>query len=298
MRLNQIDKKTPPSQTNPPRGKSPKKPAKRVNKKKNARSLRVYADYMRFFVSFIAIVMIIFLWFQGYPQQLYIEMIQKFHSISSSLGFRVQEIVVQGRVHTKQQDLMKVLKIDRGDPIFMIDLQQTRFHLEKLEWVRQATVIRHLPDLIHIKIEERHPIAIWQHQKAFHLVDQDGTAILTKDYRNYGVLPLLVGEGAPQKSTEILELLAGFPSVQKNLQALSRVRERRWNVYLIGGIVVKLSDRSLKQGLEILEKLLKDQRLSVNNIHEVDLRTPERYFLRVTPETIERIKANRKGRMA
>ena len=47
-----------------------------------------------------------------------------------------------------------------------------------------------------------------------------------------------------------------------------------------------------------LEKLLKEQRLSVNNILEVDLRTPERYFLRVTPETINTIKNNKKGRNA
>lgn len=271
---------------------------RRVNKKKNARSIRVYASYIRFFIGVVIVSVVTVLWLQGYPQQLYENFLEKFHQLSTSLGFRVQEIVVQGRVNTQQQDLMRALKIDRGDPIFTVDLQQTRFRLEKLEWVRHATVVRHLPDLIHIKIEERRPIAIWQHHNQFHLVDEDGTAILTKDYRHYGVLPLLVGDGAPQKSPEILKILIDFPSVQKNLQALSRVRERRWNLYLVGGILVKLSDRSLKQGLIILDKLLSEQRLSVNNVHEIDLRTPERYFLRVTPETIQRIKTSRKGRIA
>ncbi len=271
---------------------------RKVNKKKNARSMRVYAKYIRFFIAFVGVAIIATLCLQGYPQQLYSATLEGFHKFGTSLGFRVQEIVVQGRVNTQQQDIMKVLKIDRGDPIFSIDLQQTRFRLEKLEWVRHATVVRRLPDLIHIKIEERHPIAIWQHHNQFHLVDEDGTAILTKDHRHYGVLPLVIGEGAPQKSPDILKVLSEFPNIQKSLQALSRVRERRWNIYLVGGVLVKLSDHSLKQGLTVLEKLLSEQRLSVNNVHEIDLRTPERYFLRVTPETIQRIKASRKGRIA
>jgi hypothetical protein len=66
----------------------------------------------------------------------------------------------------------------------------------------------------------------------------------------------------------------------------------------VGGVLVKLSDQSLKQRLAVLEKLLSEQRLSVNNVHEIDLRAPERYFLRVTSETIQRIKASRKGRVA
>ena len=271
---------------------------RKTTKKKNPRSLWVYMDYILFFALFFVVTTLGILWMQNYPQQLYTAATEKLYNLGISLGFRVQEIVVQGRKNTHQKDLMDAIKIQRGDPIFMIDLQQTRFRLEKLEWVRQATVVRHLPDLIHIKIEERHPIAIWQHHNEFHLVDDDGTAILTRDYRHYGILPLIVGEGAPQKSRDILKILNEFPLVQKNLQALSRVRERRWNVYLLGGVVVKLSDRSLKPGLATLEKLLKEQRLSVNNILEVDLRTPERYFLRVTPETINTIKNNKKGRNA
>lgn len=268
------------------------------NKKKNARTMRIYAKHIRLLATFLGLVFFGLLWFLGYPQNLYNSFLQNLNSWASSIGFRVQEVVVQGRVNTQQQDLIKSIQIDRGDPILNIDLQKARFRIEKLEWVRHATVISRLPDLIHIKIEERHPIAIWQHHNQFYLVDEDGTAILTRDHRHYGVLPLLVGEGAPLRSPELLALLNEFPNIKKNIQALSRVRERRWNIYLIGNILVKLSDSSLKKGLEILEKLLKEQRLSVNNVNEIDLRTPERYFLKVTPETIQRIKNGRKGKLA
>ncbi len=298
MRLNKNTKKTILSAKRSKNEPQKSAATRKVNKKKNARTMRVYADHIRFFFGFVAMLIFAILWFQGYPQRLYTETLEKLHKITTSLGFRVQEIIVQGRFNTKQQDLKQTLKINRGDPIFAIDLQQARFRLEKLEWVRHATVVRSLPDIIHIKIEERHPIAIWQHHNQFNLVDEDGTAILTKDYRHYGVLPLVIGEGAPQQSPNILKILTKFPNIQKNLQALSRVRERRWNIYLVGGVLVKLSDHSLSQGLILLEKLLSEQRLSVNNVREVDLRTPERYFLKVTPETILRIKTNRKGRAA
>ncbi|MBP9829330.1 MAG: FtsQ-type POTRA domain-containing protein [Proteobacteria bacterium] len=296
MRLSKEDKKRTSSVRNFKSESQKATSTRKVNKKKNARTIRVYADYSRIFIALAAIIVIAILWIQGYPHQLYLETIEKISRLSTSLGFKVQEIIVQGRTNTHQQDLLKVLNIKRGDPIFSIDVQQARFKLEKLEWVRQATVVRSLPDIIHIKIEERHPIAIWQHQGQFNLVDTDGTAILTKNHRHYGVLPLVVGEGAPQKSPEILKTLMSYPCVQKNLQALSRVRERRWNLYLVGGILVKLSDHSINQGLSVLEKLLREQRLAASNIQEVDLRTPDRYFLKVTPETIKHINANRKGK--
>ena len=313
MRLSSVFKKTTPHKRSPNtsqqktvnRGTVPRTTkttpttnAKKNNKKKNARTIRIYAGYIRLFMIAMAVAMLTIIWCLGYPQKAYTNSVQQMHKLLADIGFKVQEVIVQGRINTQQQDLLKTLKINRGDPIFAIDLQQARFQLEKLEWVRQATVIRRLPDLVHIKIEERRPIAIWQRNNQFYLVDEDGTAILTKDHRNYGVLPLIVGEGAPQRSPELLALLKGFPTIQKNLQAVSRIRERRWDIYLIGGILVKLSDSSLNQGLEILENLLKEQRLSVKNVNELDLRSPERYFVKVTPETIKRIKSGRKGKLA
>ncbi|MCE2716344.1 MAG: cell division protein FtsQ/DivIB [Pseudomonadota bacterium] len=280
--------------------KEPQKPTvrRKVNKKKNARTLRVYADYSKAFIGVAAIIAVAILWLLGYPERLYTESLHKLDKAVTSLGFKVDEVIVQGRSNTHHQDLMKILQIKRGDSIFAIDPQQVRFRLEKLEWIRHATVIRRLPDIIQIKIEERQPIAIWQHQGQFNLVDIDGTAIITKNYKHYGVLPLVIGEGAPQKSPEILKTLASYPMVQKNLQALSRVRERRWNLHLVGGILVKLSDNAINQGLSVLEKLLLEHRLSVGHVLEVDLRSPERYFLKVTPETIKTINANRKGKPA
>lgn len=295
MRLNTIfksSKRAQPLKQQKPATKS------RVNKKKSARTLRVYADYGRVLIGVVVMITFLILWLVGYPQRLCLQSIHKIERLVASFGFKVQEVIVQGRSNTHQQDLMKILQIQRGDPIFLIDPQQMRFRLEKLEWIRSAVVIRRLPDIVHIKIEERKPIAIWQHQGQFNLVDIDGTAIITKNYKSYGVLPLVVGEGAPQKSPEILKVLTNYPMVQKHLQALSRVRERRWNIYLVGGILVKLSDHAVNQGLSILEKLLREQRLSVNNILEIDLRAPDRYFLKVTPETIKQIKTNRKGKPA
>ncbi len=307
MRLSSFFKKKPPIKRLPITPKITNTPIKTAtrktntrssNKKKNARTMRVYAGHIRLFAAALVIALITLLWAQGYPKKLYNDATVKMHNLLTTIGFKVQEVVVQGRVNTQQQDLIKAVKINRGDAIFGIDLQQARFCLEKLEWVRQATIVRRLPDLIQIKIEERHPIAIWQHHNQFYLVDEDGTAILTKDHRQYGVLPLLVGEGAPQRSPDLLTLLKEFPILQKNLQALSRVRERRWNIYLIGGILVKLSDSSLNQGLKILEQLLTEQRLAAKNVNEIDLRTTDRYFVKVTSETIKRIKISRKGKLA
>jgi len=299
MRLNPVQKKSAASKSRASAVAQKSHNTRKVNKKKNARSMRVYAGHIRLLSAFLIVMLISLLLGLGYQNNVYTTSLHTLQGWLVKIGFRVEEVVVQGRVNTGQQDLLKAMQIKRGDPILGMDLQQVRFRLEKLEWVRYATVVRRLPDLLQIKIEERHPIAIWQHHNQFYLVDDDGTAILTKNqHRHYGVLPLVIGEGAPQGSPEILALLNQFPNIQKNLQALSRVRERRWNLYLVGGILVKLADPSLKHGLKTLEMLLKEHRLAVDSVKELDLRTPERYFVKVTPETIKTINNGRKGKIA
>lgn len=277
------------------KSKNTQQTTSRNQRKKNSRTLRVYLAYFKAIGLALCLLIITSICiFSDYPTKFFEAVLQGIYTKSARIGFKLEEVIVQGRNKTDQETLLKALNIKRGDAILAINLEALRFKIEKLEWVRSATIIRQLPNILYIKIIERNPIAIWQNNQKIYLVDEDGTPIYTNNQQNYK-LPIVVGEGAPAKTPEILEIIKNYPKVFENLQAICRIRERRWNLFLTGNMAVKLSDNSLKDSLANLEQLLNDNRIC-NDVKEIDLRPNERFFIKVTPEVVEKIKNNRKGK--
>lgn len=277
------------------KNKSVRKTSDTNQRKKNSRTLRVYFAYFKAIgFTVLALTIASICMFSNYPDKFYNALLQGVYAKSAKIGFKVEEVVVQGRSKTDQDTLLKSINVKRGDAILAIHLEELRFQIEKLEWVRSATVIRQLPNILYVKIIERSPIAIWQNNQKIYLIDEDGTPIYTKNQPN-DKLPVIVGEGAPAKTPEILERIKSYPKISENMQALCRIRERRWNLFLTGHIVVKLSDATLKESLETLEQLLNENRISAD-VKEIDLRPNERFFVKVTPAIVEQIKNSRKGK--
>lgn len=276
--------------------KNTKQTAITSQRKKNYRTLRVYLAYFKAIsLSLFLIIITSVFAFSDYPTKFFEAVLQGIYAKSTNIGFKIEEVVVQGRNKTDQDILLKAIDIKRGDPILAINLEALRLKIERLEWVREATVIRQLPNILYIKITERNPIAIWQNNQKIYLVDEDGTPIyINQNQQNYK-LPVVVGEGAPPKTPGILEIIKTYPNIFEKLHALCRIRERRWNLFLNNNIVVKLSDTNLKESLSILEQLLNENRIA-EDVKEIDFRPSERFFVKVNPEVVEKIKNSRKGK--
>ena len=96
---------------------------------------------------------------------------------SADFGFRVQDIQVIGRDRTHGSAILDAVRIAEGAPILAFDADGARRRIEALPWVRSAVVERRLPDTIFLNLIERQPVAIWQHEGRFQLVDGEGTII-------------------------------------------------------------------------------------------------------------------------
>src|SRR3546814_12816220 len=90
---------------------------------------------------------------------------------SAEMGFQVQDVLVEGRVQTPREELLQALNVERGTPMLAFDPRAARVRVESLRWVAEAKVERRLQDTIFVRITERQPIAIWQHDGQFLLVD-------------------------------------------------------------------------------------------------------------------------------
>ena len=201
-------------------------------------------------------------------------------SISLSAGLKVEEILVVGRNETKREDLLKAIRVVRGVPILTVDLDAARHRVEALPWVHRASVERILPDTILLNVEERKPIALWQHNGKFALIDGKGEVILNTGLQRFSELVVVVGKGAPAHASKLLDLLAAAPELVPMVKAAVWVGDRRWNLRLQGGIDVRLPEEDPTAAWIRLAAYEKAHRVLERDVQVLDLRAPDRLIVR------------------
>ena len=82
-----------------------------------------------------------------------------------------------GLSEVNREDVLPVFGSDIGRNIFFVPLAQRRKELEAIPWVRQATVMRFLPDRLSVSILERTPVAFVREGSKVELADADGVIL-------------------------------------------------------------------------------------------------------------------------
>jgi cell division protein FtsQ len=193
----------------------------------------------------------------------------------ASLGLTVKTLTVQGATPMAQADILRAAAIPQGEPILHVDLPALRQRIEAVGWVKQAKVVRFLPDTIVIGIVQRQTLAVWQHQGKTQVVDVEGRVIPEADPGQFTNLPLVVGDGAAEAAPAILPVVKSRPQLMDNLEALVRVDDRRWDVRLKDGGLIQLPASGEEQALATLDQLDQKSRILELGFARIDLRDPE-----------------------
>jgi cell division protein FtsQ len=207
------------------------------------------------------------------------------NAVLALAGFSIDDVTVSGRSHADAQQLLTALGIKRGDPIFGLDTEAARARIERVDWVKSATVTRLLPDAIRIDIVERKPFAVWQRGGMLSVVDGEGHPITDDNVQAYANLPFIVGFGGAREAEDILTLMAQVqPQLLSRVRAFVRVGDRRWNLRLENGVDVKLPEVGIEKALADLVALDATYKIFSRDIESVDLRLPDRVSVALTPE--------------
>ena len=202
---------------------------------------------------------------------------------TAQAGFSVSEIFVEGRIETEKAALLASLQLDRGTPILSFDLKQARARVIALPWVRTAVIERQLPNVIHLKLEERRPLALWQNKGRFSLIDTRGHLIPLSDIGRFSNLVVVVGRDAPRNAAALLDTLAVAPELARKVKAAVWVGERRWDVQLENRIDVKLPEADAIAAWVQLAEMQDRHQLLDTEISVIDLRLPDRIIVRQAP---------------
>lgn len=216
----------------------------------------------------------------------------KILEITADKGFKVANIMVEGRYYTDVDTLRAVLNIEKNDPLFLFEPEAAREMLEKLSWVKTAKVERRLPDTIYVKLKERTPMALWQRNQRLSLIDTEGMVLTDNKlgaFKNYIVL---VGDDVPQRAPEFLKLLASEPEILDKVEAAKSISGRRWDITLKSGAIVKLPEEGIALALTRLSKMQEEENIMDINISVIDVRELERITIRTKPGAVREYKAS------
>ncbi|MBQ4471754.1 MAG: FtsQ-type POTRA domain-containing protein [Alphaproteobacteria bacterium] len=183
--------------------------------------------------------------------------------------------------YTKTDEILKTIHLDQGMDMSKIDLDDIRIKVEKLPWVRAAVVERYWPNHLKITIEEKMPLALWQHNKKYHPLDEFAHVIATTKQLPADLL-LVVGPDAPQHLLPLLKELEQVPDIYQYVRAAVRVSERRWTLKLFdvtNGVEVVLPEKGIHQALIRLDEHNKKEKLIKRQVASIDLRNPNKVVL-------------------
>jgi cell division protein FtsQ len=204
---------------------------------------------------------------------------------SGKAGFKVEALLVEGRHYTDATFLKSLINVAPGDPLFSLSPERTKALLEQAEWVDQAHVERRLPGTIYIKLEERQPSALWLRDGELSLIDKNGKPIQTDDLTPFADLIIVSGDDGPRHVYDLLQILNAEPSLRARVRAVERIEQRRWDLKLDNGLVLKLPEDAniglaLKRTVEAQDE---SQLLDRPGLEFVDLRQEDRLILRNQP---------------
>lgn len=212
-------------------------------------------------------------------------------SATAKTGLILRDVMVEGRENTPLKDLRAVVNLELDQPILDIDPQVLRERIEALPWVATASVERQLPDILHIRLNEHRPIAMWQHDGTFSLINKEGDVILTggDDIKVFAHLPLVVGEGAPEHSAQVLAILRSEPDLNKKVKAAVRVSDRRWDIAMENGAFIRLPEDNPEKAWSRLAVYNKENLLFDKKLASIDMRLPDRIMVKIDDlETIRK----------
>ena len=232
------------------------------------------------------------LWHSGMAARLSDQADQWARAQLAKTGFVVSHLTIGGLEQLDAQAVIGAAEISQGAPILLLSLSEMKTKLEDHPQILSASVERELPNRLRITIEERRPVAVWQHQGAQHWLDVEGK--LLADSRGEDVpLPehvlVLTGDDAPRHMPDLQALLNAAPDMREQVKAAQWVGRRRWNVWLANQVNVMLPAEGAVDRWHQLAALNRQHNILDRQVDSIDLRLAGKAFVRykesVNPQT-------------
>ena len=86
----------------------------------------------------------------------------KFDSVTSGMGLKVKKLHVTGASPEARAAIQQAVGVSADQPIVSLDLNAVRDRVQAVGWVKEARVVRLLPDTLNVDVKEHDRLAVWQ----------------------------------------------------------------------------------------------------------------------------------------
>ncbi len=220
-------------------------------------------------------------WF-GVPQAAY----RQLGVMTAKAGFEVRDIEVVGMRRVDQMKVYDMVLDHTNQPMLLVDIGEIQRDLSSYGWIKQVRVSRQLPDKLFIEIGERKPVAVWQNNGSYKLLDDQGKVLESISEAEIGNMPVVNGPNANKHLVSLTELLDNAQSLKSQVAGATWVGNRRWDIRFKSGETLALPEGEVlaAQALVNFTRMDGVHRLLGRNIIHFDLRDPDRMYMRKAPK--------------
>ncbi len=207
---------------------------KNSNSKRRARTPEYGRFVLPMFISMVLLVAIAFFGLMGYRAAI------------ASTFFSVKSVEVRGTDRTLPEEVERiVLANTEKTGVWQADLSDIRARVEKLPFVKTASVSMVLPSAIRVNLVERVPVAVVRLRGGEMLVDTEGNTIAPPGKKDTDSLFVMIGWDEAKTQDALKDNLA-------RLKAYDKLRDQ-WSDMGIAGRVKEVDLTDLKQLTAIVE---------------------------------------------
>lgn len=199
---------------------------------------------------------------------------------SASAGLTVEQVLLEGRHFADRRRVATAVGLERGMPILGVSLGDMRKRLIAIPWIAEARIERRLPGLVHIRLTERRPMALWQRHGRLALVDSTGKVIRGADLRKFRELMIVIGKDAPKQAPTLFAMLGTEPGLARQVRAATRVGHRRWTLLFDGDVKVHLPESDPHLAWARLAVMNRQKKLLARDVKLIDMRLPDRMIVK------------------
>ena len=204
--------------------------------------------------------------------------------VARVFGFGIGAITINGAKELQASEVLAAAGITPRASVLFLDVAAMRTGLVGLPLIKEASVRKLYPNQIVVDLIEREPFAVWQKDGVLKVVAADGTAIDEFRDERFMSLPFVVGEGANAHLPDYLALLDAAGDLKSRIRAGIFVGERRWDLKLDSGVLLRLPEIGAADVLRDFARLARDNRVLDKDLIAIDLRIPGRLVARVSEE--------------
>jgi cell division protein FtsQ len=204
--------------------------------------------------------------------------------IARALGFDIAIVTISGQAELRERELLAAAHITPKNSLLFLDAAEARKGLESLPLVKSASVRKLFPNHLVIDLVERAPSALWQKDGKVAIIAADGAPIDQMTDDRFIGLPFVVGDGANERLPEFTALLTAANELRPKIKAGILVSDRRWDLVMTNGMIVKLPEVNPQAAMTTLVRLQREDRVLERAALSLDLRVEGKMFVRLTEE--------------